>query len=132
MATSRRTSFAPRGWHTVTPRLVVSDAKALVRFLKKVFAATGSYEAQRPSQIRIGDSIVMITDVGARAVSTALLYVYVKDTDAAYRRALRAGARSIEEPRLTEYGDRRCIVEDEWGNTWQIATFGKRTHRSKA
>lgn len=20
------------------------------------------------------------------------------------------------------YGDRRCMVEDQWGNTWQIAT----------
>jgi len=25
------------------------------------------------------------------------------------------------------YGDRRCMVEDQWGNTWQIATyFGRR------
>ena len=52
----------------------------------------------------------------------AFLYVYVDDTDAAYRRAIDAGARSLEEPSDMPYGDRRCMVEDRWGNTWQIAT----------
>jgi uncharacterized glyoxalase superfamily protein PhnB len=33
-----------------------------------------------------------------------------------------AGARSLEEPFDTPYGDRRCMIEDKWGNTWQIAT----------
>jgi uncharacterized glyoxalase superfamily protein PhnB len=47
---------------------------------------------------------------------------YVADTDATYQRALNAGARSLEEPFDTPYGDRRCMVEDKWGNTWQIAT----------
>jgi uncharacterized glyoxalase superfamily protein PhnB len=52
----------------------------------------------------------------------AFLYVYVEDTGATYLRALEAGATSLEEPFNTPYGDRRCMVEDEWGNTWQIAT----------
>ena len=52
----------------------------------------------------------------------AFLYVYVDDTDATYRRALEAGARSLEEPLDMLYGDRRGMVEDEWGNIWQIAT----------
>jgi PhnB protein len=47
---------------------------------------------------------------------------YVNDADATYQRALNAGARSLEEPFDTPYGDRRCMVEDKWGNTWQIAT----------
>lgn len=37
--------------------------------------------------------------------------------------ALNAGARSLEEPSDMPYGDRRCMVEDKWGNTWQIATY---------
>ena len=53
---------------------------------------------------------------------TAFLYVYVNDTDATYQRALDAGARSLEKPADMHYGDRRGMVEDKWGNTWQIAT----------
>jgi uncharacterized glyoxalase superfamily protein PhnB len=66
--------------------------------------------------------MVMVSNVGIRKVMTAFLYVYVDDADATYRRALDAGARSLEEPFDTPYGDRRCMVEDKWGNTWQIAT----------
>jgi len=49
--------------------------------------------------------------------------VYVNDTDATFKRAVAAGARAVEDPSETPYGDRRCMVEDEWGNTWQIATY---------
>jgi len=64
----------------------------------------------------------MISDVGLRGPMPAFLYVYVPDADATYRRALESGARSIEEPSDMPYGDRRCMVEDKWGNIWQIAT----------
>jgi uncharacterized glyoxalase superfamily protein PhnB len=90
--------------------------------VRKVFDATGEYQGERPSDIKIGDSLIMISEVGVRDVTTCFLYVYVRDTDAAYERALAAGARSLEEPLETPYGDRRCMVEDPWGNTWQIAT----------
>jgi PhnB protein len=112
----------PEGWHTVTPRIVVHEAKHLVEFLKQVFHATGEYRQALPSEIRIGDSVIMISDAGTRSPMTAFLYVYVSDTDATYRRALEAGARTLEEPSIMPYGDRRCMVEDKWGNTWQIAT----------
>lgn len=114
--------FAPEGWHTVTPRIVADDAQGLVAFLVHVFEATGEYRSERPSEIRIGDSMVMITDTGVRPATNAFLYVYVRDTDATYRSAIDAGARSVEAPGDTPYGDRRCMVEDQWGNTWQIAT----------
>lgn len=57
---------------------------------------------------------------------TAFLYVYVADADAVYRRALDAGARCLEQPSEMPYGDRRCMVEDQWGNTWQIAAFAEK------
>lgn len=114
-------TFVPEGWHTVTPRIVVNDAEALVEFLKQVFNATGDYTTDRPSVMTIGDSRIMIGEAGAREVTKAFLYVYVRDVEAVYQRALDAGAKSIEEPLDTPYGDRRCMVEDEWGNTWQIA-----------
>jgi uncharacterized glyoxalase superfamily protein PhnB len=119
---TRYANPAPEGWHTITPRIVASGPEELVAFIKQVFGATGEYETAVPTQLLIGDSILMISDAGARNAMTAFLYVYVDDTDATYRRALSAGARSIEEPVETPYGDRRAMVEDQWGNTWQIAT----------
>jgi uncharacterized glyoxalase superfamily protein PhnB len=115
-------NFAPEGWHTVTPRIVAQDAKGFVEFLRQVFEASGDYETERPSILKIGDSMIMISEAGIRNVMTAFLYVYVRDADATYQRAVDAGARSIEAPGDTPYGDRRAMVEDKWGNTWQIAT----------
>lgn len=120
--TSSRPQFIPDGWHTVTPRIVARDAEQLVEFLKRVFGATGEYQPARPVELRISDSVVMISDAGIRQPMTAFLYVYVSDTDATYQRALAAGARSLEAPAVLPYGDRRCMIEDRWGNTWQIAT----------
>ena len=117
-----RSDFAPEGWHTVTPRLVVRDARQLVEFLKQVFGATGEYQTERPSVITIGDSILMVSDAGIRSPMASFFYVYVSDTDTTHQRAIEAGARSLEAPFDTPYGDRRCMVEDEWGNAWQIAT----------
>jgi PhnB protein len=122
MKRTRSTSFVPPGWPTVVPRLFARDPKGLIAFVKRVFRAAGTYQGDRPSELRIGDSIVMINDDSARGPATGFLYVYVEDTDAAYRRAVAAGARSIETPSDQPYGDRRAMVEDAWGNTWQIAT----------
>jgi uncharacterized glyoxalase superfamily protein PhnB len=119
---SDRSRFTPEGWHTVTPRIVVHDAERLVEFLKRVFGATGDYRPDLPCMVKIGDSMVMVSNAGIRNPMPAFLYVYVDDTDATYRRALQTGAASLEEPSDMPYGDRRCMVSDEWGNTWQIAT----------
>jgi PhnB protein len=118
----RRAKSTPDGWHSVTPRLVVHDPALLVRFLKSTFDADGEYAAKAPSQMKIGDSIVMVSAVGARDANPSFLYVYVDDVDATYRRALQAGAASIEEPQDVPYGDRRAMVKDPCGNDWQIAT----------
>jgi PhnB protein len=116
--------FQPDGWHTVTPRIFTQDVAELIGFLRSVFGAQGELRSGAPCEIRIGDSIVMISDGGGiRAALPTFLYVYVEDTDATYRRAIEAGARTVEAPMDTPYGDRRATVEDSWGNSWQIATF---------
>jgi uncharacterized glyoxalase superfamily protein PhnB len=112
----------PEGWHSVTPRLVVHDTAKLVEFLKQAFGASGDFRADRPSVIKIGDSLVMVSSVGPRDAMPAFLYLYVDDIDTTYQRALEAGAVSLEEPLDTPYGDRRGMVQDPSGNVWQIAT----------
>jgi PhnB protein len=111
----------PTGYHSVTPRMVVSDLAGEVEFLRAVFNASGDVHDGRPAEMRIGDSLVMVTPGGARALFPAFLYVYVDDADEIYQRALTAGAVSIEAPRDTPYGDRRAMVRDPFGNTFQIA-----------
>ncbi|MEO7148873.1 MAG: VOC family protein [Rhodanobacteraceae bacterium] len=118
-----RSRFTPEGWHAVTPRIVAKGAQQLVAFVKQVFGATGDYRPGIPAVLSIGESKIMIGDAGIREPMPACLYVYVENADETYRRAIEAGASSIEAPLGTPYGDRRGMVEDQWGNTWQIATY---------
>ena len=111
----------PTGFHSVTPRMVVNDVTAEVEFLRAVFDAIGEVDADRPAEIRIGDSLVLVTSADERELFPVFLYVYVDDADIAYRRALDAGAVSLEEPRNTPYGDRRAMVRDPFGNVFQVA-----------
>ena len=97
----------PPGWHSITPRIMVPDAEGLVGFIKQVFEAVGDLPAGRPAELRIGDSIVMVSGAEQREPMTAFLYVYVVDADATYQRALAAGALPLEEPADMPYGDRR-------------------------
>jgi PhnB protein len=120
------TDTISKGWHSVTPRIVVQDVSALVSFLKVVFRATGEVQAEAPSLVTIGDSLLMVSAAGSREVFPAFLYVYVDDADATYQRALAAGAVSLEEVWDTPYGDRRGMVRDPWGNVWQVATQNPR------
>ena len=111
----------PPGYHSVTPRMVVSDAAGAVEFLRATFDAVGEVEVGRPAEVRIGDSLVMVTPADERELFPAFLYVYVEDADLVYRRALDAGAVSVEAPLDTPYGDRRAMVRDPFGNVFQIA-----------
>lgn len=116
---------APPGWPTVVPRIILPDQEqvvALAAFTRAVFGATGDVPDGRPAELRIGDSLLMVSATEERPPASAFLYVYVTDTDATYTTALAEGATSIEAPRDLPYGDRRAMFEDAWANTWQIAT----------
>ena len=111
----------PPEFHSVTPRMVVSDAAGAVEFLRTVFGGVGDVQAERPTEVRIGDSLVMVTSATEREPFPAFLYMYVGDADLVYNRALNAGAMSLEAPFNTPYGDRRAMVRDPFGNIFQIA-----------
>jgi len=116
--------YIPDGWHSITPRLVTHDVPRLVEFLKSAFGATGDSSGE-PCQMRIGDSLLMISSAGVRDVMPAFLYLYIEDTDEVYRRAVEAGAESLETPLDMPYGDRRAMIKDPAGNIWQIATHNE-------
>jgi len=119
-------NHVPEGWPTVVPRISAEDPESLVVFVHEVFDATGEFQAERPTELRIGDSLLMIGGTIERGEKPAFLYVYVPDTDATWARAIERGAESLEEPVDMPYGDRRAMVADRWGNTWQIATHSGR------
>ena len=115
--------FQPDGRHTVTPRIITPKPEEMVHFVKEVFRGQGEFHVNRPAEIRIGDSLIMISDGGGvREPVSAFLYVYVENVDETYKRAVEAGAETLELPSDQPYGDRRAMVKDPWGNLWQIAS----------
>lgn len=103
------------------PRIAVADVRAQVEFLRAVFHAVGDVAEGRPTELVIGDSVVMVGPILERDPFPAFLYVYVSDVEATYMRAINAGAESVEKPFDTPYGDRRAMVRDPFGNLYQIA-----------
>jgi PhnB protein len=119
----------PKGYHTVTPYLLVKGAAKLIELLKKAFGAMVvdclkmSGGAIAHASLKIGNSMVMMGEAhGKWKPMPTMIYLYVKDVDATYRRALRAGAKSIMKPHNQFWGDRYGSVKDAHGNQWWIAT----------
>src|ERR671914_2010862 len=95
----------PDGYHSVQPYLVVQDARELLGFIKDTFGATETERMDGPegrvmhAEVKIGDSTIMVADAqGPWAPTQAALYVYVRDVDATYRKALASGGSSQMEP----------------------------------
>jgi len=119
----------PEGYHSVTPFLAIKDVAQLIDFAKRAFGAKEVSRLEKSdgsimhAEIRIGDSIIMLGDVPpGQEASTATLYMYVEDADTMYKRALDAGARSIQRPTDQFYGDHAGGVIDPGGNRWWVAT----------
>jgi uncharacterized glyoxalase superfamily protein PhnB len=123
------THFKPVGYTSVSPYLIVSDAAATIRFLQQVFGATllrsfpDGQGRVHHCEVRVDDSVIMLAD-GAPAWPpvSSHVHVYVPDVDAAYRRALAAGAESVQEPTKKHDEDKRGGVKDSGGTTWWIST----------
>jgi len=127
----------PRGWtpgpdglRSVQPYLHLREAHKMMPFMETVFGAEtiGLHKSREGivhhATIRIGNATLEIDEAhGEFQPMPCHLHVYVPDTDAAYARAMAAGATSIEEPRNAPYGDRAAGVKDAWGNSWFIATY---------
>jgi PhnB protein len=128
--------FKPPGYHSVTPYLAVRDAKAALGFYARAFGAELVLELDMPdgkvahAEIRIGDSILMLSeenpDWGNRSPqalggSPVSLMIYVPDADAAFARALAAGAEQVRPVEDQFYGDRSGTLKDPYGYQWTLA-----------
>lgn len=117
---------------SVNPFFHPQRSTRVIDFLKDAFGADEVFRGQAPdgtvyhAKIRIGDSIVEMGDAhGEWQPMPMSLYLYVDDADAAYRRALAAGATSIEAPTDKEWGDRVATVRDPFDDIWFIASHAR-------
>lgn len=128
-ATEKKVSYIREGFHTVTPYLIIDRAAQFIDFAKDVFGAQERFRVARPgtslimhAEIQLGDSIVEVADSTAQfPARPAAMHFFVRDPDAAYGRAIAAGATSIDPPTDRFYGERSGSVKDAFGNDWYIA-----------
>lgn len=128
----------PEHLRTVTPRLVVADGAAAIAFYAEAFGAqelgdrfTGPNGELIHAEIRIGDSVVMLTqDEADGPVSsperldgkvTCLLDLYWPDVDAAWARAVNAGAEVMYPLENQFYGERGGRLRDPFGQQWMMS-----------
>jgi len=127
----------PPGYAGVTPYLIVRDAAQAIDFYKRAFGATEALRLLYPdgkvahAELAIGQGFVMLAEemakdgyrgpqaLGGTPVS---LLVYVPDVDAAFARAVAAGATAQRPVADQFYGDRSGTLVDPFGHVWSIAT----------
>jgi PhnB protein len=129
----------PEGYHTVTPYLVVSDAKRALEFYKKAFGAETKASMPAPdgrvmhAEIKIGNSMLFLADEfpefspdtkspQSTGSVTGTIFLYVPDADAVFKRAVDAGAKVNMPLSDMFWGDRFGKVIDPFGHHWGIAT----------
>ena len=120
----------PANYSTVSPYLIVDGAEATIDFLKRVFDAlelrriVDDSGSVRHAEVRIDDTVIMLADpvLPDWPAIAANVHIYVGDVDATYRKALGAGAASVQEPVKKDDEDKRGGVKDAGGTTWWIST----------
>ncbi len=127
----------PEGYHSITPYMTVRNAARAIEFYKQAFGAVEKDVSEGPdgkimhAELRIGDSIFMLADEFAEFNSLSPqstggsgmgLHIYTEDVDAAFERAVKAGA-TVEMPVGDMFwGDRYGKLADPFGHKWSIAT----------
>ena len=133
---AKKAQAIPRGYHTVTPSLVVAGAAEAIDFYKKALGAEEIMRFPAPdgtimhAELRIGDSVIMLgeemPEQGGRIPKSyggtpVSFFVYQENVDAAWTRAVDAGAKPIMPLADQFWGDRSGCVEDPFGHQWWLA-----------
>jgi uncharacterized glyoxalase superfamily protein PhnB len=116
---------------TLLPHVVYSDVAAAVDWLARTFGFVEHYRYGEPgggvsgAQVHLGNAYLMLGRAGENGATparcgqrTQMLTVFVDDVDAHFARTKSAGARIVEEPHETCYGERQYGVEDFEGHRW--------------
>ena len=81
------------------------------------------------AELQFGDSRVFLADefpqqggFGPGATSPVTMHMYVTDVDAAFARAVEAGAKAIMPLADMFWGDRYGLITDPFGHSWSLAT----------
>jgi PhnB protein len=118
----------PAGYRTINSFIITKEATKLIEFLEKVFGAAEVKEAHTldtdglllHSEVRIGDSVVMVADTKEGWPFTpSLLQIYVEDVAKTLEHAENLGARIVTQP-TNMYGDIFSRMVDPWGNGWWV------------
>ena len=133
---AKKAQAIPKGHHSVTPSLFVAGAAKAIDFYKKALGAEELMRFPAPdgtimhAELRIGDSIIMLADempdqggrspksIGGTPVS---FFLYGENVDAAWTRAVDAGAKPIVPLADQFWGDRTGCLEDPFGHQWWLA-----------
>jgi PhnB protein len=118
----------PEGYRSITPYLKLPNCGRLIEFLKQAFGAVEKARLAKPdgsvlhAEIVIGDSLLMIHEAPPGwKLKPASLYHCVADADAAYQKAIAAGATPVFGPADMYYGARVACVTDVADNDWWLA-----------
>jgi PhnB protein len=118
----------PDGYHALTPFLTLKDAARAIEFYKQAFGAEERMRMPGPggvvmhAELKIGDSVLMLSESVQDPPTVGGVFMYVNDVDAVFARAVKAGA-IVKTPVADMFwGDRFGRVTDAWGISWAIAT----------
>jgi PhnB protein len=122
--------FIRQGFHTITPYLIIPNASGWIEFVKQAFRAEEHFRVNRPgtetimhAEVKIGDSMIELADASDQiAALPSAIWLRVGDVDAAYQRAIKAGATPIHPPTDQDYDSRDGSVKDMSGNNWYLFT----------
>ncbi len=122
--------WIPKGFHTVTPNIIVDDAEAAIAFLKRAFGVSEHFRLTFANgkvahcELALGDSIVNLGEAMEGFPACGLVaQVYVENADALFERAVKAGATVVMPMTDMFFGAREGRVSDPYGNAWTIATL---------
>ena len=114
-------------------RAYVYGGLDLAQFVQQAFGALElERDLLRPNayhvEVQIQDAVVVLelSDPPKPTAVPSSIYVYVPDVDAAFQRALAAGASPLNAPEEKPYEERSAAVHDTFGNIWYISTYQKK------
>lgn len=117
-------NYKPDSYTDLAAYLLVKDAEATLSFCERVFNATRLRVIAREgggvmhAECRIGDTVLMMGEADG---PSAMLHLYVDDPDAAFARAVAAGADIIQPMMEKGDGDRRGGFRAPDGTQWFVA-----------